>query len=62
MILNDYDASLLANHINTANYFEVALKTAGDTPAKNVANWVAGEVSAALKKSGKIDYGLPRQP
>lgn len=57
--LNDYDASFLANHINTANYFEAALKTAGDTPAKNVANWVAGEVSAALKKAEKSIKDCP---
>lgn len=60
--LNDYDASLLANHINTANYFEAALKTAGDTPAKNVANWVAGDVSAALKKAEKSITDCPVSP
>lgn len=51
--LNEYDASFLANHIDTANYFESALKVAGETPAKNVANWVAGEVSATLNKHEK---------
>lgn len=51
--LSDYDAGFLANHIDTASYFEAALKAAGDTAPKNIANWVMGDVSAALKKAEK---------
>ena len=51
--LNDYDANFLANYIDTGRYFEVAVKAAGDASPKIVANWVAGDVSAALNKAEK---------
>ena len=60
--LSDYDASLLANHIDTANYFEAALKASANTSAKMVANWVMGDVSAALKKKEKSFTECPVNP
>jgi len=56
--LNDYDAGFLANQASIANYFEAALKAAGNTPAKNAANWVAGEVSATLNKTEKTSKNV----
>jgi len=51
--LSDYDANFLATQIQTADYFEAAIKSAGGASPKIVANWVAGEVSAGLNKVEK---------
>lgn len=57
--LSDYDTLLITNQIGIAHYFEEALKinndnnTAHQAPiakAKLIANWIAGELSAALNK------------
>ena len=45
--LNDYDASVLTNNRDMADYFECVAKSSGD--AKLAANWVAGELQALLK-------------
>ena len=47
--LNDYDASVLTNNRDMADYFECVAKSSGD--AKLAANWVAGELQALLKKN-----------
>ena len=47
--LNDYDASVLTNNRDMADYFECVAKSSGD--AKLSANWVAGELQALLKKN-----------
>ena len=47
--LNDYDASVLTNNREMADYFECVAKSSGD--AKLAANWVAGELQALLKKN-----------
>ena len=47
--LNAYDASLLALSPESAEYFEKALQTSQASP-KIIANWVMGELSAALNK------------
>ena len=44
--LSDYDASILGNERDTAEYFETLTKHCGD--AKLAANWVSGELSARL--------------
>ncbi|MGK0442403.1 MAG: aspartyl-tRNA(Asn)/glutamyl-tRNA(Gln) amidotransferase subunit B [Pseudohongiellaceae bacterium] len=44
--LSDYDASVLSNERDTAEYFEAAAKHCGD--AKLAANWISGELSARL--------------
>lgn len=49
--LSAYDANLLTAERELADYFESALKVAGCEP-KLAANWVMGEVSAALNKAG----------
>ncbi|MDP1573939.1 MAG: Asp-tRNA(Asn)/Glu-tRNA(Gln) amidotransferase subunit GatB [Coxiellaceae bacterium] len=48
--LSDYDATFIANQIAVARYFEMALEHAEGAKAKLVANWIAGELSAALNK------------
>ncbi len=52
--LSDYDAQVLTANRALADYFEVVAKTGGD--AKLAANWVMGELSAALNKAG-LDIG-----
>ncbi|MEE2608515.1 MAG: Asp-tRNA(Asn)/Glu-tRNA(Gln) amidotransferase subunit GatB [Pseudomonadota bacterium] len=47
--LNDYDASVLTNNRDMADYFECVAKSSGD--AKLAANWVSGELQALLKKN-----------
>jgi aspartyl-tRNA(Asn)/glutamyl-tRNA(Gln) amidotransferase subunit B len=47
--LNDYDASVLTNNRDIADYFECVAKSSGD--AKLAANWVTGELQALLKKN-----------
>ena len=49
--LSAYDANLLTADRELADYFENALKVAG-CEAKLAANWVMGELSAALNKAG----------
>jgi aspartyl-tRNA(Asn)/glutamyl-tRNA(Gln) amidotransferase subunit B len=48
--LADYDANLLTASRALANYFEEVATASGD--AKLAANWIGGEVSAALNKAG----------
>jgi aspartyl-tRNA(Asn)/glutamyl-tRNA(Gln) amidotransferase subunit B len=47
--LSDYDAIVLASSRGLADYFEVVAKTAENSP-KLAANWVMGELAAALNK------------
>ena len=57
--LSEYDASLLTQDPDLAEYFEATAGAAGD--AKLAANWVMGELSAALNRadSGPADCPLP---
>ncbi len=55
--LSTYDAALLTAERCTADYFETAASTAGD--AKLAANWVNGELSAALNRD---NLHLSRSP
>ena len=48
-----YDATMLTGSREIATYFEDAVRTGGAEP-KTVANWILGEVSAALNR-GEID-------
>jgi aspartyl-tRNA(Asn)/glutamyl-tRNA(Gln) amidotransferase subunit B len=52
--LSDYDANLLTATRDLADYFEAVARACGD--AKLAANWVNGELSAALNKAG-LDIG-----
>lgn len=47
--LNEYDASLLVSERDLADYFELAIKASQAEP-KLVANWINGELAAALNK------------
>lgn len=47
--LSDYDAGLLVNDREKADFYEEAMKTARD--AKKMANWVIGDISAWLNKN-----------
>ncbi|MGE0080863.1 MAG: Asp-tRNA(Asn)/Glu-tRNA(Gln) amidotransferase subunit GatB [Thiohalomonadaceae bacterium] len=50
--LNAYDAGVLTATRETADYYEAVVKAAGGDP-KIAANWVMGELSAALNASNK---------
>jgi len=47
--LSDYDSSYITANKAVAEYFEAAV-AAGDNQAKLVANWIMGDLSAALNK------------
>jgi aspartyl-tRNA(Asn)/glutamyl-tRNA(Gln) amidotransferase subunit B len=49
--LSDYDANLLIASRDMADYYEAVAKGTGD--AKLAANWVNGELAAALNKAGR---------
>ncbi|QQD19026.1 Asp-tRNA(Asn)/Glu-tRNA(Gln) amidotransferase subunit GatB [Spongiibacter nanhainus] len=55
--LSAYDAGLLTSERQVADYFETVADTAGD--AKLAANWINGELSAALNKDG---LGISHSP
>ena len=60
--LNDYDANFLTNHMDTGNYFEAAVEASGQASPKMVANWVAGDVTAALNKTEMSISECPVSP
>ena len=49
--LSDYNAELLTSSRETAEYFEQTLRQSPDQ-AKQIANWILGELTGALNKSG----------
>jgi aspartyl-tRNA(Asn)/glutamyl-tRNA(Gln) amidotransferase subunit B len=49
--LSEYDANLLTGSRELADYFEAAAAACGD--AKLAANWVTGELAAALNREGR---------
>ena len=49
--LSDYDARVLTTSREMAAYFEAVVEASGGEP-KLAANWVAGELSAGLNRSG----------
>jgi aspartyl-tRNA(Asn)/glutamyl-tRNA(Gln) amidotransferase subunit B len=55
--LPDYDAGVLSDHAELANYFEIAAKASGN--GKAASNWVMGDLLAALKKR---DLGIGSSP
>ena len=50
--LSEEAATTLAFQAELAEYFERALAAADGTPAKAIANWVTGELVAALRQAG----------
>ncbi|RQW81174.1 MAG: Asp-tRNA(Asn)/Glu-tRNA(Gln) amidotransferase subunit GatB [Methylococcus sp.] len=59
--LNDYDAEVLTATRELATYFEAVVKAAG-CDAKLCANWVMGDLAAALNKAGMEIEHSPVQP
>ena len=63
--LSPYDATTLTASRATADYFEAVLGAGhapGATSAKSAANWVMGEVAAALNRDGLEIAGAPVTP
>jgi aspartyl-tRNA(Asn)/glutamyl-tRNA(Gln) amidotransferase subunit B len=59
--LNDYDAGVLTATRELADYYEAVVKAAGSDP-KLCANWVMGDLAAALNKAGLEIEQCPVQP
>jgi len=55
--LSEYDANLLTAERALADYFETVVRACGD--AKLAANWINGELAAALNKAGKAIADSP---
>jgi aspartyl-tRNA(Asn)/glutamyl-tRNA(Gln) amidotransferase subunit B len=51
--LHTQDAALLTSERAVADYFEAAVKAAGDAQPKQVANWITGELFRLLNDSGE---------
>lgn len=49
--LNDYDANILVSGREWSEYFEQTVLSSQDAPAKLIANWMTGELAAALNKA-----------
>ena len=58
--LSEYDASILTQDPDLAEYFEATAEAAGD--AKLSANWVMGELSAALNREELDPADCPLPP
>lgn len=58
--LSEYDADVLTAAKETGDYFEKALAVSGQ--AKPTANWVMGDLAAALKEEGKEIAESPVSP
>ena len=50
--LSDYDAGVLTANLETADYYEEAVRSTTVASPKLVANWVQGELAAALNRDG----------
>ncbi|QKS70446.1 Asp-tRNA(Asn)/Glu-tRNA(Gln) amidotransferase subunit GatB [Paenalkalicoccus suaedae] len=58
--LPEYDAAVLTAQKAMSDYFERAIEA--DGPAKQVSNWLMGEVSAYLNQEGKEITEIPMTP
>jgi len=58
--VSPYDASVLANDLDLARYFEAAVK--GAKKPKNVANWILNDLQNALSSTGKTINDCPIPP
>jgi aspartyl-tRNA(Asn)/glutamyl-tRNA(Gln) amidotransferase subunit B len=56
--LSEEAANTLAFHAELGEYFERAVAAADGTPAKAIANWVTGDLIAALRQAGAEDDPL----
>ena len=59
-LVSPYDASVLANDLDLARYFEAAVK--GAKKPKNVANWILNDLQNALSTAGKAINDCPIPP
>ncbi len=50
--LSNYDAKILTANKELANFYEATVSVAGRTDSKLAANWVMGDVNAALNREG----------
>jgi len=50
--LSEYDAGVLTANLGTADYYEEAVRSTTVASPKLVANWVQGELAAALNRDG----------
>jgi aspartyl-tRNA(Asn)/glutamyl-tRNA(Gln) amidotransferase subunit B len=48
--LTPYDAAVLVEEANVADFFEAAVQAAGNVPARTTANWITGEIFAWIKQ------------
>ena len=60
--LNVYDASLLAQHRDIADYFEATLSAASGIEPKLAANWINGDLSALINNEAKTFSDNPITP
>jgi aspartyl-tRNA(Asn)/glutamyl-tRNA(Gln) amidotransferase subunit B len=60
--LNEYDASVLVADQDVANYFEQAVSTAQNAPAKTVGNWITGEIFGWMNQSGETIQSIQVTP
>jgi aspartyl-tRNA(Asn)/glutamyl-tRNA(Gln) amidotransferase subunit B len=60
--LTDYDAAILTSSREWAEYFEKTIQYAANTPAKLIANWMTGDLAAALNKANFEISQSPIQP
>jgi aspartyl-tRNA(Asn)/glutamyl-tRNA(Gln) amidotransferase subunit B len=58
--VSPYDAGVLANDLDLANYFETAAR--GAKKPKNVANWILNDLQSALSNAGKTVNDCPIRP
>jgi aspartyl-tRNA(Asn)/glutamyl-tRNA(Gln) amidotransferase subunit B len=58
--VSPYDASVLANDLELARYFEAAAK--GARRPKSVANWILNDLQNALSAAGKTTQDCPIPP
>ncbi len=60
--LSRYGARLLTEEQAVAEYFETAIRSAGDTPPEKLANWVSGELFGLLNQAGVTIEASPVSP
>jgi len=58
--VTEYDATVLANDLDLAAYFETAAK--GAKKPKNVANWILNDLQSALSAAGQTIRDCPIPP
>ena len=60
--LSDYDAMIVTQSKAMANYFEAAVAASTPDQAKQIANWMMGDVSSTLNREGIDISAIPVTP